>query len=169
MMRRLSLLLVLPLALAACDGKGGTSVSINATSDDGDNSTFAMDNDTVAIKGDGFEGNFKVPAIKMTAENFDMDGVKLYPNSTITSFNIDAKDHPGDGKDEGKVVAAFTSPAALATVKSWFRDKLTAKGFKFSEKGNGFAGTTEDGERFTLDLSADGGEKTSGKMEIVGS
>ncbi|MDQ0248999.1 hypothetical protein J2W22_001046 [Sphingomonas kyeonggiensis] len=152
-MRHLPLLLVLPLALAACDGKGGTSISINATSDDGD----------------GFKGNFKLPAIKMTAENFDMDGVKLYPNSTITSFNIDAKDHPGEAKDEGKVVAAFTSPAALATVQRWFRDKLTAKGFKFSEKGNGFAGTTEDGERFTLDLSADGGEKTSGKMEIVGS
>jgi len=152
-MRHLSLLLVLPLALTACDGKGGTSVSINATSDDGD----------------GFEGNFKLPAIKMTAENFDMDGVKLYPNSTITSFNIDAKDHPGEGKDEGKVVAAFTSPAALSTVQSWFHDKLTTKGVKFSEKGNGFAGTTEDGERFTLDLSAAGGEKTNGKMEIVGS
>lgn len=153
MMRRLSLLLALPLALAACDGKGGTSVSINATSDDGDR----------------FEGKFKLPAIRMTAENFDMDGVKLYPNSTITSFNIDAKDHPGEGKDEGKVVAAFTSPATLATVRSWFRDKLTAKGFKFGEKGNGFAGTTEDGERFTLDLSADGADKTSGRMEIVGS
>lgn len=166
-MRTLPLLL-LPLALAACDGKG-TSISINATSDDGENSTFAMDNGTVAIKGDGFSGNFKVPSIKMTAENFDMDGVKLYPNSTITSFNIDAQDHKGDQKDEGKVTAAFTSPAALATVQGWFREKLTARKFKFNEKGNGFAGTTEDGERFTLDLSADGGDKTKGRMEIIGS
>lgn len=162
------LLLLLPLALAACDGKG-TSVTINANSDDGENSSFTMNNGTVAIKGDGFEGNFKVPAIKMTAENFDMDGVKLYPNSTITSFNIDALDHKGDTKDEGKVVAGFTSPAALATVQGWFRDKLTAKGFKFNEKGNGFAGTTADGESFTLDLSADGADKTKGTMEIVGS
>jgi hypothetical protein len=162
-------LLLLPLALAACDGKGGTAVSINATSDDGDNAVFAMNNGSVSIKSDGFEGNFKVPAIKMTAENFDMDGVKLYPNSTITSFNIDATDHKGGKKDEGKVTAAFTSPAALATVQTWFRDKLTAKGFKFGEKGNGFAGTTEDGENFTLDLSADGADKTSGKMVIIGS
>jgi hypothetical protein len=166
-MRTLPLLL-LPLALAACGGKG-TAISINAHSDDGDNSSFQVNNGSVAIKADGFEGNFKIPAIKMTAENFDMDGVKLYPNSTITSFNIDALDHAGDKKDEGKVTAAFTSPAALATVQGWFRDKLTEKNFKFSDKGNGFAGTTEDGQSFTIDLSADGGDKTKGRMEIVGS
>lgn len=162
------LLLLLPLALAACDGKG-TSISINATSDDGDNATFRMNNNTLAIKSEGFEGSVKVPAIKMTAENFDMDGVKLYPNSTITGFNMDVQDHKGDQKDEGKVTAAFTSPAALATVQGWFRDKLTEKGFKFAPKGNGFAGTTEDGESFTIDLSAEGGDKTSGKMVIAGS
>ncbi|MEP9358557.1 hypothetical protein [Sphingomonas sp. KR3-1] len=166
-MRRLPLLL-LPLALAACGGKG-TSVTINAHSEDGDNSTFAMNNGTVAIKGDGFEGSFKVPQIKMTAENFDMDGVKLYPGSTITSFNIDAQDHPGKAKDEGKVTADFTSPAALATVQGWFRDKLTAKGFKFAAQGDGFAGTTADGETFTIGLSGDGGARTKGRMEIVGS
>lgn len=165
-MRTLPLLL-LPLALAACDGKG-TSISINAHSDEGDNAVFAMNNGAVSVKSDGFEGSFKVPNIKMTAENFDMNGVKLYPDSTITSFNVDATDHPGDKKDEGKVTAAFTSPAALATVQAWFRDKLTAKGFKFGEKGNGFAGTTDDGERFTIDLSADGSAKTSGKMVVIG-
>jgi hypothetical protein len=162
------LFLLLPLSLAACGGTG-TSVTINATSDDGENSTFAMNNGTVAIKGDGFEGNFKVPAIKMTAENFDMDGVKLYPGSTITSFNIDAQDHKGDKKDEGKVTANFTSPAAIATVQSWFRDKLTEKKFKFSETDKGFTGTTEDGENFTIELSANGGAATSGWMEIIGS
>jgi hypothetical protein len=159
-------LLLLPLALAACGGKG-TSVTINAHSEDGDNSTFAMDNGTVAIKGDGFEGSFKVPQIKMTADNFDMDGVKLYPGSTIGSFNIDAEDRPGN-KDEGKVTTAFTSPAPLATVQTWFRDKLGAKGFKFAPQGDGFAGTTEDGETFTIDLSADGSDKTKGRMEIIG-
>lgn len=164
-----ALLLLLPLALAACDGKGGTTISINASSDDGENSTFSVTNGTATVKGGDFEGHFKLPAIKMTAENFDMDGVKLYPESTITSFNIDATDHKGDTKDEGKVVAAFTSPADLAKVQAWFRDKLTDKGFKFAAKGDGFAGTTEDGERFTLDLAADGGDKTKGRIEMIGS
>jgi len=166
-MRTLPLLL-LPLALAGCGGEG-TSISINAHSDDGDNAVFAMNNGAVSVKSDGFEGSFKVPNIKMTAENFDMDGVKLYPNSTITSFNVDATDHAGKQKDEGKVTAAFSSPADLAKVQGWFREKLTAKGFKFGQEGNGFAGTTEDGERFTIELSADGAAKTSGKMVIVGS
>lgn len=166
-MRTLPLLL-LPLALAACGGEG-TSISINAHSDDGDNAVFSLNNGAASVKSEGFEGSFKVPNIKMTADNFDMNGVKLYPNSTITSFNVDATDHPGDKKDEGKVTAAFSSPADLAKVQAWFREKLTAKGFKFGQEGNGFAGTTTDGERFTIDLSADGSDKTNGKMVIIGS
>ncbi len=167
-MRRLPLML-LPLALAACNGGTGTPVSIDVKSDDGDNSSFRMENGSVAIKGDGFEGNFKMPAIKMTAENFDMNGVKLYPKSDITNFHIAATDKAGKGEDEGKVTVDFTSPADLAKVQGWFREKLTGKGFKFNEKGNGFAGTTDDGDPFTLDLSADGGAKTRGRIEIQGS
>lgn len=168
-MRRLVPLLLLPLSLAACGGGSGTPVSIDVKSDDGDNASFRMENGSVAIKGDGFEGNFKMPAIKMTAEDFDMNGVKLYPKSEITNFHIAATDKAGKGEDEGKVTVAFTSPAALAAVQGWFREKLTNKGFKFHEKGNGFAGTTDDGDPFTLDLSADGGAKTKGRIEISGS
>ncbi|MCP4635188.1 MAG: hypothetical protein GY848_01765, partial [Methyloversatilis sp.] len=58
-MRRLPLLL-LPLALAACNGGSGTPVTIDVKSDDGDNGSFRMENGAISIKGDGFEGNFKV-------------------------------------------------------------------------------------------------------------
>lgn len=162
------LLLLLPFALAACGGSG-TSVTIDAKSDDGDNSSVRMENGTLAIKGDGFQGSFKVPQIKVTAENFDMNGVKLYPGSEISNFHVAANDRAGTAKDEGKVTASFTSPAALATVQSWFRDKLTAKGFKYTAQGDGFAGTTEDGDPFTLDLTADGANKTRGEIEVRGS
>lgn len=175
-MRRLPLLL-LPLALAACNGGTGTPVTIDVKSDDGDNGSFKMENGTVSIKGDGFQGNFKVPQIKMKADDVDLDGVKLYPKSEIAGFHITGSDKPGNGKDggkdrgkdDGKVRIDFTSPASLAAVQSWFREGFTRKGFKFAARGDGFAGTTSDGGAFTLDLSADGGEKVRGRMEMTGS
>lgn len=163
-MRRLPLLL--PLALAACGS--GTPVSIDVKSDDGDNASIAIDNGAVAIKGDKFQGNFRIPAFKMKAKDFDFDGVKLYPDSEIGNFHISAQDNAGDAKDEGKVTVDFTSPAALATVQTWFREQLTREGFKFTAKGSGFAGTSKDGDPFTLELSADGGDKAKGRIEMSG-
>ncbi|MBN8810465.1 MULTISPECIES: hypothetical protein [unclassified Sphingomonas] len=175
-MRRLPLLL-LPLALAACNGGTGTPVTIDVKSDDGDNGSFRMENGTVSIKGDGFQGNFRVPQIKMKADDVDLDGVKLYPKSEIAGFHITGGDKPGNGKDggkdgskdDGKVRIDFTSPASLAAVQNWFRDGFTKKGFTFAPRGDGFAGTTSDGGTFTLDLSADGGQKVKGRMEMTGS
>lgn len=166
-MRRLPLLL-LPLALAACNGGSGTPVTIDVKSDDGDNGSFRMENGAISIKGDGFEGNFKVPQIKMKADDVDLDGVKLYPKSEIAGFHITGSDKPGKSKDGGKVRIDFTSPASLAAVQSWFRDGFTRKGFKFAASGDGFAGTTSDGGTFTLDLSADGSDKVKGRMEMTG-
>ncbi|NWP01200.1 hypothetical protein GY973_24235, partial [Escherichia coli] len=46
-MRRLPLLL-LPLALAACNGGSGTPVTIDVKSDDGDNGSFRMENGAIS-------------------------------------------------------------------------------------------------------------------------
>lgn len=165
-MRRLPLLL-LPLSLAACGS--GTPVSIDIKSDEGDNASITMDNGAVAIKGDKFEGNFRIPSIKMKAKDFDFDGVKLYPDSEIGNFHISALDRKGQANDEGRVTVDFTAPAALGKVQDWFRDQLTREGFKFSARDGGFAGTTKDGDPFTLDLAADGIDKAKGRIEFRGS
>jgi hypothetical protein len=165
-MSRAFLLLTL-LPLAACDGSGkGTSISIHARSDDGGNSLIATDaNGQMAIKAPGFEGAIKLPQIHVDAENFDVEGVKLYPNSTVNELNVDAEDRAGD-HDKGKVRIAFESPAATATVQGWFRDKMTARGFKLEADGKGLRGTTNEGEPFRLELSANGDQKTRGKLEV---
>lgn len=156
-------LLLFALPLAACNGPG-TNISIDAKSGDG-NSAVTLDNGVVAIKGEGFQGTFAVPKINIDAADFDVNGVKLYPGSKISDFHLNAEDKAGD-KDEGKVAVRFESPASLATVQSWFRERMTKQGFKFNDKGNGFAGTTDDGEAFTLDLKAEGDQKVSGRMEV---
>lgn len=161
-----ALLLLTLLPLAACGGSGtGTSFSINASEEDG-NSTITTDsNGQMAIKAPGFEGAIKLPKFHVNAENFDFNGVKLYPNSQIGALNVDADDSKA-GEDKGKVRVAFESPAALATVQDWFRDKMTARGFKVAADGDGLKGTTDEGDPFRLMLSADGDRKTKGKLEI---
>lgn len=166
-MPRLALLLPL-LALAGCDGSGsGTSVKINAKSDaNGSSTTVSTDgNGQAAIKIPGFEGAIKLPQIHINAENFDLNGVKLYPNSQVSALNVDANTNDG-GKGSGTVEVAFESPAALATVQGWFRDKMTARGFKVEADGSGLKGTTDEGDPFRLALTANGGDKTKGKLEV---
>lgn len=163
---RTALLLLPLLTLAACGSGDGTSIKINAKSDaNGSSTTVSTDgNGQAAIKVPGFEGKIRLPQIHVNAENFDLNGVKLYPDSTVKELNVDANTD-GEGKDSGKVHVAFESPAALATVQAWYRDKMAARGFKVAADGNGLKGTTNDGERFTLALAADG-DKTRGTLDV---
>jgi hypothetical protein len=165
-MQRAFLLLTL-LPLGACGSGEGTSIKINAKSDEhGSSTTVSTDgNGQAAIKVPGFEGSIKLPQIHVNAENFDLNGVKLYPNSTVNELNVDAEDK-ADGKDTGHVHIAFESPAALGTVQGWFRDKMTARGFKVEAAGNGLKGTTDDGDPFRLSLAASGDQKSKGTLDV---
>ena len=165
MLRALPLVLI-ALLLAACGDGPGTSISINASSDEDGNSSIATDaNGQVAIDVPGFSGKIKLPKMQINAENFDINGLKLYPNSKIGNLHVDAEEKLGQ-RDKGKVQVSFESPAALATVQAWFRDNLSKQGFKVQPQGNGFAGTTDEGEPFTLQLEANGADKARGRIEV---
>ena len=158
--------LLMPLfSLAACGSGPGTSISINATSDEDGNASIATDaNGHVAIKAPGFDGAIKLPQFHINAADFDVNGVKLYPDSTIDALNVDAEGKAG--KDKGEVHIAFRSPAAAATVQRWFRDRMVARGFKVETDGMGLKGTTDEGDPFRLALSADGADKSRGRLEV---
>ena len=161
MSRHAALLLALPLAACGNEPQGNTSFSIDAQGDGGNVSIASSDSGgRLSIKGPGIDGSVKLPKIDIGAADFDVDGVKLYPGSTIRDFNLNAAD---EGK--GKVTIAFESPAALDKVQGWFRDAMAQQRFKVTPRGSGFAGTTEDGDSFTLDLEA-AGDRTRGRMTV---
>lgn len=165
---------LLALPLAACDdNKPGTSISINAADDDG-NTAAHVDGatGTVSLKTPVFSGSLKLPKMHLTADDFDMNGVHLYPGSTISGLNVEAQDNKaGDNdadKDSGIVHVRFESPADPATVRDWFATKLNHAGFSVAPSGNGLAGTTDDKKPFKLDLKpADNGHAT-GEITING-
>lgn len=162
-MKRFAILLV-PLALAACGTDGNSTITLNG--EDGNVSIVTDANGQTKIEGPGISGSVTLPKINIDSADFQVSGVKLYPGSTVRDFNLDASDRSGSGKDHGRVSLTFDAPGTLDKVQAWFRDNMAARKFKVSAQGNGFAGTTDEGDPITVELNADGADKTKGKMTI---
>ncbi|WP_294256550.1 hypothetical protein [uncultured Sphingomonas sp.] len=152
--------LLLPIALAACHG----SANINFDGNDSDgNSVISTDsNGRIQIKAPGIQGSITLPKMPLDAKNFDIDGVTLYPGSTLK--NLKVNDNQGD--KDGQVIVEFESPAAPTAVRDWFRDNMTKQGFKVTTKDDNLIGTTDDGQPFALQLSASGDARTKGLMQV---
>ncbi|RSV33536.1 hypothetical protein CA234_22455 [Sphingomonas sp. ABOLE] len=152
--------LLLPIALAACHG----SANINFDGNDSDgNSVISTDsNGRIQIKAPGIQGSITLPKMPLDAKNFDIDGVTLYPGSTLKNLKV----NDGTGDKDGQVIVEFESPAAPTVVRDWFRDNMTKQGFKVTTKDDNLIGTTDDGQPFALQLSASGDAKTKGLMQV---
>lgn len=153
-MRLLLILPALALPLAACDRSDeGTQIAVTAN---GSGGSIGKDGE-VRIDTPAFKGAFKLPQINLTAENFDINGVHLYPDSKIAAVNVD-----GTGKD--KVTVRFTSPADPATVRTWFAAQFKEAGTPVSVEGNTLTGKDDD-KTFTINLSPQG-QQSAGVVRI---
>jgi hypothetical protein len=95
-----------------CDGSG-TSFSINAKDDEGNPRSRPTANGQMAIKAPGFAGSIKLPKIPYQRRDFDLNGVKLYPNSTIDELASMPRTRPAAMTTRARSRIAFESPAAL--------------------------------------------------------
>ncbi len=146
-MRSLLILATFALPLAACDrSQEGTQVAVTANGSGG-----SIDKGgEVKIDTPAFKGAFKLPQINLTAENFDINGVHLYPDSKIASVNVD-----GTGRD--KVTVRFTSPGDVTTVRGWFAEQFAKAGNPVKVAGNTLTGKDDD-QTFTIDLTEQDGQ-----------
>lgn len=104
-------------------------------------------------------GKVKLPEGAMKNSNFDIDGVKLMPGSSVTGFNVDAH-------DKGATVQlSFAVPATPDQVRAYFLDQFKAKGVEASATRDGVKGKSKDGSDFAIRLQpASGG--SAGKIEL---
>ncbi|KTF67983.1 hypothetical protein ACNFJ7_14005 [Sphingomonas sp. HT-1] len=154
--------LLLTAALAACNG--GSSISIDDNDADG-NAVIATDESgRVQIKAPGIEGSITLPKVALNAKDFDIEGVTLYPGSTLRNLKLNGGERDKTG--DGKVIVEFESPAEPTVVRDWFRDNMTKQGFKVTTKDANLIGTTEDGTPFALQLGSAGEGKTKGLMQV---
>lgn len=155
-MRRSTVVLaaMLGLSLTACDRSDeGTQIAVAAN---GSGGSMGADGQ-VRIDTPAFKGAFKLPQINLSAENFDINGVHLYPDSKIASVNVD-----GTGKD--KVTVRFTSPADPVTVRTWFAEQFKQAGTEVKVDGDTLTGKDDD-QTFTIDLSPQG-QQSAGVVRI---
>lgn len=156
--------IILPLAaaaaltLAGCSKSNdqGTSISI-----DTGNGSASVDGRTGEVSLDTplLKGKIKLPKMDLTADNFDINGVHLFPGTKLGAMNVNAT-----GEGDGVVSVSFDSPAPVAKVRDWLRGEFEKAGTKVEVQGDSLMGTTED-KKFRIDLQP-AGERAMGKVTI---
>ncbi|KTE46562.1 MULTISPECIES: hypothetical protein [unclassified Sphingopyxis] len=150
------------LLLAACgqeeEKKAGPEISINAGDEHGgvQISSSKDGGGKVKIGGDGVDIDIEVPDFvdfDVTGD-FDIDGVKLYPGSQVTTVNVDATDK--NGADKAVVKLGFISPAAPAKAADWMAGEFAKKSIKVTRTGDTLAGKDKDGADFTIKFGPHG-------------
>ena len=183
-MRRL-VLAALPIALAALAGCGGhaTEETTRTVTKDGvttttitthevgrgNQATASAGTSGLSIDSDKFKANVDIPGMTFGGDNVDMDGMKLYPGSTVKGMHVHAVDRPGTEK--GEVVIDFTSPAAPAVVAQHMADEAKRAGFTLAVDSAAQVGGSriKDGEtnRFAATFTANG-DGTVGQLTMSG-
>ena len=169
---RLAFLIPPMMLLAACGSEekkseSGTEVSINAGDEHGGvQIKTGKDGGNIKIGGDGAAIDINIPDfVDLDIESdFDIDGVKLYPGSKVTTVNVDANDK--NGADKAVVKLGFTSPAAPTKAADWMAGEFAKQGVKITRSGDALAGTDKDGDDFTINFAPDGAN-TKGEVRIV--
>lgn len=137
--------LLAALALTACEKKAEQVVDTDRTA-----TAVASANGKTQINGD----------------TFDIDGVALYPASSIRTMDVKAA--AKDSATSSSVKVGFESPADAKTVADWFETEMKAKGFTTTRSGYNISGKTGEGHDFTLMIGDLGGGKASGLVRVSG-
>lgn len=166
---RLAFLIPPMMLLAACGSdekaKDATEVSINAGDEHGGVQIKAgKDGGNIKIGGEGASIDIDIPDfVDLDIESdFDIDGVKLYPGSKVTTVDVDANEK--NGADKATVKLGFTSPAAPTKAADWMAGEFAKKGVKVTRTGDTLAGTDKDGADFRINFAPDG---ANAKGEVV--
>jgi hypothetical protein len=139
-MNRSMLFLLVPL-LGGCNvhskNPANSDENVTITADEGGNVAFNLP---------FVKGQVKVPSGFMHDGNFDIDGVKLMPGSSVTGVSVFAR-------DKGSIVnMSFTAPASPDQVRSYFVDQFKQKGVEATLAGDAVSGKTKDGSPFTVQV-----------------
>lgn len=139
-----------------------SSSSNSATSTSGSSSGFNIDT------GD-FKANLDIPGLSFAGDHMDMDGMKLYPGSTVKGVRVHAVDKNGAGK--GEVTMDFTSPAPPLAVAQHMTNTARQAGFVLSANtaATVSGSKTDDGDTNSFNVTLNpNGATTAGQMTMSG-
>ena len=167
-MRGLIIVAATALLAGGCNTKEKTATA-TATASDSKKIVSAL-----AIDTDDFKANIEVPGLEFSGKHMDINGIKLYPGSSIRGMHVAATDK-GDDKRHS-VAFDFISPAAPLEVVEYLTKQAEDAGYSVvrapdSDGAKVIEGTrTKDDEtsrlRFVLKPS---GAQTAGSAALDGS
>lgn len=143
-MRLISLLTILPL-LAACNATKDEERTVSKTVviTDDSKAIAAVGGDTgFKIDTDQFKASVDIPGMEMGGKDFDIDGMKLLPGSTVRGIKVVASEKAGD--KHGVLTFSFISPATPDAVLAHAEAQAKAKGWTVARSSNGIGGTKDD-------------------------
>lgn len=134
------LLMVLPLL-------GGCSLHSKVPANRDENvSVSADDSGHIGFNLPIGQGQLKVPTSMMHNANFDIDGVKLPPGSSVTGFSLDAHEKAAT------LDMSFTTGMSVEQVRSYFLDQFQSRGVEAELAGEAVTGKSKDGSPFTIEV-----------------
>lgn len=155
-MKPIMLSLPAALLLAACGQGESTDFSISSA-----NGSAGISNGVATIDVPGFKGELRLPQLKIDAANLDLNGVQLFPGTTVGNIAVNAA-----GQNDGRLRIAFDSPATVPQVRQYLIDQFAQAGFKVAADGTGLSGTTADGKPVRVTLNAAGADRARGELAV---
>jgi len=154
------LIFALPLLAAACsvnsdDDKAKVSVGGIEIDANGDKALVSIGGEKgLKIDTDGFKATVEIPGMNLGGKGFDIDGMKLYPGSTIKGMRVDARDKDGDKNTT--IVVTFTSPAAPDVVLAFAEKEADREGYAVGRSGRGLTGGDGSNKGIAYVVDAEG-------------
>jgi hypothetical protein len=162
----------LPLLLGACDMKVGKDESrdnISTVLADGEGNVVvaaAEEPQGMSVSVPGFQAKVNIPGLELDSEHLDIDGLKLYPGTRVTTVNVNSKEGAG-------VMMHFTSPGTPAQLAQYYADSARQHNFtdvsvRSDTVRSTLAATKPDGDRLTIAL-APAANGSSGQITVIDS
>ena len=105
------------------------------------------------------------------APKIDIAGIGLYPGAKVRSNKVNAgaasSARSGPDSKTATVQVGFSAPGDAAAVADWYQRQFGAKGTKVTRRGESLAGTTDDGDAFTIAMTPAGSGASRGLATIT--
>lgn len=110
---------------------------------------------------------FKIPTkdLGIDPDDFEIGGVGLYPGATAQDMQVRVlKSRAADGS-RALITMAFSAPDSPRDVADWYVEAFADEDIDVTRSGDQLAGTTPDGNRFTMALMP-AGKATRGVVSL---
>ena len=148
--------------VAIATGDGDTNVAVSRS--DGASTVSVTGDHGIKIDTDGFKAALDIPGMNIGGKDFDIDGMKLYPGSTVKGIAVRARET--DGKKTGGATFTFTSPATPDAVLVHAEAQAKAADYTVTRSGLTLRGT-KDGESSFVYTVAAAGAGTTGTVTMT--